>query len=1209
MAPALQAHRETLLSTIRGVRTRWRWKIVLRSLTVLLGAGVGTILVAAYGLEQFRFSPGAIITARIVTYLALAGLGWFFFVRPLARRVTDQQVALYLEEHEPSLHELLLSAVDAGLAVRGPEKTGESAAMLERLVESAIARCQESDLGRGLERGSLRRSAAVLASIALAAAAVFTLGPAYLRQGALAVLVPVSGVEAASPYRIDVQPGHATVARGADVTVTARLSGFAATEVDIFTRAGEGAPFERAAMIKAGDDGSFETIFFGLRQSLDYFVQAAGVRSPVFRLEAAELPFVDRLDLEYVFPAYTGLEPRQVEDGGDIAVLRGTTVRLRVTSTLATTGGRVVRDRGEAVALTAGDGGTLGGSFEVREDGTYRIDLATAAGAFVSASPQYAIDVLDDEPPVVAFSKPGRDLRSTSIDEVFVEAQADDDFGVARLELVYSVNGGVEKSLRLAAGGAKPAKQLSAGHTFFLEELGLQPGDVVSYFARAADNDTVSGAKTATSDIYFLQIQPFRKDYRAAESQAGGQQQDRGSGGGNDPSALSEQQRRIVAGTFNVVRDRDRMGAEKFRQDVVFLALTQGQLKERAKGLAAQIVARVGQADPTMNVIAGHLDAAAESMAAAEQKLQARDPKNALPPEQQALASLQRAEEAYRDVRVRMDRQQGGGGGGGGGRSAAADELADLFQLEADKLRNQYETFRQSQQQSADNKVDEMLERLKELARRQEQEAERQRQLAGNRQQAGGGGGGASGARQRQLADETEEAARQLERLSRDEQRGDLATTAQGLRQAAEAMRQAAASGDASAFARAREAAERLSQARDRLDQQRTDRMARDIEQALSQVRRLARTQQEVEQDVRELPAAGAGRQEQVKELLERKELQAGEVDGLERQLDRTASDFRRERQQASRKVQEAADAIRDSRLRDKIGYSRGLVQGAPPEQAATFEEQIGADIGAVEAKLREAAGAVASPERDARAEALARARGLVRGAESMSQRLDQQRQQTGEQPGTRGSGLGARGEAGQQGRGEQAGTRGSGLGARGEAGQSEWRSGLQPRPGEQGGGGQGGRAGGGREGEGGWRPGLQPWQGEQSGDMTGGRFEGGGQFDPRQFQREARERRSEAEALRRELQALGVDPRELDALINTMRALDNARVYTDLDEAARLQTQVAEGFRRFEFDLRRKLGAAGADQLLLGASDDTPAAYKKLVEDYYRALARERRK
>jgi len=1115
------SHRDALLKVIRDVRARWRWKVVLRSLTVLAGAGVGTLLVAAYGLEQFRFSPAAIVTARIVTYVVLAGLGWFFFVRPLARRVTDQQVALYLEEHEPSLQEVLLSAVDARSPARSPDQTGESVALLGRLIESAIEKCQATDLGRGLERRSLRRSVAVLSAIAIAATAVFIVGPAYLRQGALAVLLPTSGVEAASPYRIDVTPGNATVARGADVTVTAKLSGFSATDVDIFTRSSAGATFDRAAMVATADGGAFETVFFGLRQSMDYFVQSAGVRSQVFTIEAAELPFVERLELEYEFPAYTGLEPRTVEDGGDIAVLRGTTVRLRVHSTLATKSGRIVRGERDEVPLGANADGTLSGSFDVRDDGIYRIDLASPAGNLVTASPQYTIDALDDQAPVVSFSKPSRDLRATSIDEVFVEAKADDDFGVARLDLVYAVNGGVERSVRLASGAGKPVKEVTAGHTFFLEELGLQPGDVVSYFARVADNDTVKGAKSAMSAIYFVQIQPFRKDYRAAESQAGGQQAGGAGGGSGDPSALSEQQRRIVSGTFNVVRDREKVSADKFRQDVVFLALTQGQLKERAKGLAAQIIARVGQADPMMKEISARLDEAATAMGVAEQKLQARDAKNALPPEQQALANLQRAEEAYRDVRVRMDQQGGraGGGGGGSGRSAAADELADLFQLEADKLRNQYETFRQSAQQSSDNKVDEMLERLKELARRQEQEAERQRQLAGNRQQ--GGGGGAAGARQRQLAEETEEAARQLERLSREDGRQDLANTAQRLRDAAEAMRQAAASGDASAFARAREAAGRLTQARNGLDQQRSDRMARDIEGALSQVRRLARTQEEIGQKVRELEAAGAGRQEQLKQLLDRKDAQAGEVDNIERQLDRTASDFRRERQQASRKVQEAADAIRDSRLRDKIRYSKGVVQGAPPDQAAGFEEQIGADIEAVEAKLREAAGAVGTPERDARAEALARARGLVRGVESMSQRL-------GQQP---------------------------------------------------------------------------------MGDQAGRRMDGGGAFDPRQFQREARERRGEADALRRELQALGIDARELQVLINNMRALDSARVYTDFDEATRLQGQLVEGFRRFEFDLRRKLGAAGADQLLLGGSDDTPAAYKKLVEDYYRALAKDRKK
>ena len=50
------------------------------------------------------------------------------------------------------------------------------------------------------------------------------------------------------------------------------------------------------------------------------------MRSPVFTLKVVELPYVKKLDLEYRFPAYTGLEPRKVEDGGDIAVLTGTDV-------------------------------------------------------------------------------------------------------------------------------------------------------------------------------------------------------------------------------------------------------------------------------------------------------------------------------------------------------------------------------------------------------------------------------------------------------------------------------------------------------------------------------------------------------------------------------------------------------------------------------------------------------------------------------------------------------------------------------------------------------------------------------------------------------------------------------------------------------------------------------------------------------------------
>ena len=51
--------------------------------------------------------------------------------------------------------------------------------------------------------------------------------------------------------------------------------------------------------------------------------------------------YVQRLEVEYHFG--TWLEPQKIEDAGDIAVLRGTDVQLRVFPTMKTAGGRIMR--------------------------------------------------------------------------------------------------------------------------------------------------------------------------------------------------------------------------------------------------------------------------------------------------------------------------------------------------------------------------------------------------------------------------------------------------------------------------------------------------------------------------------------------------------------------------------------------------------------------------------------------------------------------------------------------------------------------------------------------------------------------------------------------------------------------------------------------------------------------------------------------------
>ena len=102
-----------LVDIIRQVRRRWRMKLALRGALGVIGLGLLVLLLSAWGLEAWRFTPGSIITFRIVLGLSVVGLVAYLLIKPLMQHATDEQVALYLEEHEPSLQAEIISAIDA----------------------------------------------------------------------------------------------------------------------------------------------------------------------------------------------------------------------------------------------------------------------------------------------------------------------------------------------------------------------------------------------------------------------------------------------------------------------------------------------------------------------------------------------------------------------------------------------------------------------------------------------------------------------------------------------------------------------------------------------------------------------------------------------------------------------------------------------------------------------------------------------------------------------------------------------------------------------------------------------------------------------------------------------------------------------------------------------------------------------------------------
>ncbi len=1124
-----------ILRVVRQVRRRWRLKLLLRGLAISAAGVLITFLISASGLEALRFQPVAVTALRATLWLVTGFLLVRWVLWPLLRPVSDERVALYLEEHAPSLRSRVLTAVEAAGRDQSP-----GSGLLQEVVARAVEQCRQIDYGKRIERSSVRRSAAVLGGIALASAVLLLFGPGFLRHGASALLFPARGAETVNPYGISVEPGDTTISRNSDLTISSVLRGFESDEAVLYTRGEGDAGYSATAMIEDGA-GAHQGLLLNVAEETRYYVESNGVRSGTFTLGVADLPAVDRLEMEYHFPSYTGLAPRRFEYGGDVAALAGTTVKLAVTPTLPSPGALLVMDSGDTISLMADPDGSFEGSFQVRNQGFYGIRFQTRDGAWIVGAPDYQIDVLADQEPSISFSKPGRDIEVSSVEEVFIEARADDDLGIAEVLWVRSVNGGPPDTVRIYASTETPLTEVTVGHTVFLEDHELETGDLIAYHGVARDNAPVP--REAMTDIYFLQIRPFRRDFREAQGAGGGE----GGGGGGMEEDLSALQRQIIAATFNLIRDRESYTAETWEENVVSVALGQQRLREQVETLTQRIVNRgITEADESFLHIAQALPEAAKAMQEAEDSLRALSPGGAIGPEQRSLRQLQKAEETYERF-VSAEQQQGGGGGGQGGPSA--EDLADLFELETDKLRNQYETVQRSRQETADQGVDASLEKLRELARRQEQEMERQRRRAAASQGGQTGGGGQAA---RDLAEEAEEAARQLERLSRETGDRSLEDVSRELERAADEMRRSAAEGGSAGVSEARSALQRLRGARDQLEIVQDDRLLRDLDDIRQRVDGLDRQQQDVENRMEAMRRVGRPSAEQTRRIRDTKEEMAEEVGEVSTRLDQLARTARRDGREGAADLDEASATIRDTQLRERLLYSRGLV-GRPgqEEYAEAFENQTSQAIRSLGNRLEEAAEAIREGGRDddPRTEALESARDLVRSLESLEQRSGR--------PGARGD---AEEEAG-GGEGTDAGQNREGRGAGGAFNPGGGPGGTAPR--------------------------------SFSAD------------DVRRMRREIGEREAEVRALAGLIERAGADPGDLEAMVAVMRALDRDRTYSDPEEVLRLQRALVEGMKQLEFRLRREFAAGEEEETLPYLSSDVPEEYRALVEEYYRTLSR----
>jgi hypothetical protein len=466
------------------VRDRWRTSRVLTGLLALSTVAPLLTTVACVAEALLHLPSGARWALLVTGALSLAAAGAWLVARPMVERISLARIARMVETHCPDLGNILIGGLQLASA------DTPSPALAAAALGQAAGCSARLDPGVTVDRRRMARlGRAALGACALLLLA-FAASPARMASAFQRLLTPGRFVPRVGSVRIlDVQPGDATLLAGSELAVRVLVESAESHRHPagwIFHQGG-GSPEVRRRM-ESGDGRTYVHVIRSVDRNLRYRVEIGDTQSGYYRLTVLERPAVTRIDLTYRYPKFTGKEDERLENVGnrEIRVPEGTEVRVDAHTNRPMAQAYVDFGDGTKADMEV-SGGEVSATFRVGRSGSYAVVLQDRQGHRNLNPARYPIVALPDAPPRVRLTAPGRDTEVAVGGALPLAIVAEDDYGMASLRLVFRRNRGGEIQELISWPDLGGARSSQRAHTWRLAARDFDPGDVVYYFAEAAD--------------------------------------------------------------------------------------------------------------------------------------------------------------------------------------------------------------------------------------------------------------------------------------------------------------------------------------------------------------------------------------------------------------------------------------------------------------------------------------------------------------------------------------------------------------------------------------------------------------------------------------------------------------------------------------------------------------------------------------------------
>jgi len=489
---------ELLISKINTFIRKYYFNNLLRGL-IFLGAGLFSAYIVITLSEYFGnfntafrtilFYAFILLNLGLIIWLVIPSL---FAWLKLSKNLTHDEAAEIIGKHFSSVNDKLLNTLQLKKQAMGDEK---HRALIEASIDQKIELLKPVSFPSAINIRENNRylkwmitPVAVICLIALAA-------PSILTESTKRLIRHNEYFAPVSPFHFEVQNQSLSVVQGQDFKLDLKLTGdkFPA---DVYIETA-GSTFK----LDKDHISRFHYLFSNLQQSEVFRLTANGFTSAPYQITVNLRPSLLHFDVELKYPAYLHKKNEAIANAGDLTIPAGTIVNWAFHTQNATGLYFSLGDRTQL--LNQAKSNVFEHSERIIKNTAYKINpLNTLVKNSDSAS--YRISVIADEPPTINVDEK---QDSVSNKAIYFNGKIQDDHGFSSLVFYYKI--GTNKNEHVFSRTVKADLNQTQSDFFYywnLKEMGIKPGEQVTYYFEVADNDAVNGPKKVRSAAHTLNM-------------------------------------------------------------------------------------------------------------------------------------------------------------------------------------------------------------------------------------------------------------------------------------------------------------------------------------------------------------------------------------------------------------------------------------------------------------------------------------------------------------------------------------------------------------------------------------------------------------------------------------------------------------------------------------------------------------------------------